>query len=268
MLLHEQRKPIVNFVIPGAQKSGTTALRYYLRQHPQIFMPAHEVHFFDRNRFETPLMEAQEYEKEFPADHREKLVGDCTPIYLFWDDCIRRLSTYNPQIKLIILLRDPVERAYSQWKMNFQRGIEPMKFSDALKHEARRTRNKNVSNPRDVKRYSYVERGRYGKQISNASQYVSLEQMLFLKTDSLKYNHDGALSRVCNFLCIEPFEQTPIFEIVRPTILSQMGAGLLDLEEGGHSVIDESCRRLIREQLADDISELKSVTGIDFSSAH
>ena len=268
MLLSEQRKPIVNFAIPGAQKSGTTALRYFLRQHPQIFMPAHEIHFFDRNPFENLLLEAQDYEKKFSGDHGEKLIGDCTPIYLFWNDCIKRLSEYNPQIKLIILLRDPVKRAFSQWKMNRQRGIEPLSFSDAVEHEASRTRNKNASNPQDIKKYSYVERGRYGQQISNAVKYVPREQMLFLKTDSLFYNHDGTLNRVCNFLCIEPFEQTPPFEIIRPPIPPQIEARFLDLEASEYAVIDEKSRRFIREQLANDMSELKSVTGIDFSSEH
>ena len=115
---------LVSFSVIGAQKCGTSALRHYLKSFPELDLSVHpEPHFFDNPKIKfaaRPVERNALYHSHF-RQGEDKIRGDVTPIYLFWRPCLRRMAAYNPEMKLIVSLRNPVDRAYSQWQMETQR---------------------------------------------------------------------------------------------------------------------------------------------------
>jgi hypothetical protein len=101
------------FLCIGVQKSGTTSLINYLNQHPDIFMKEGESHFFDR----TELSESNIMEYESRFDTNKLIIGEKTPSYNYLQYAIDRIYNYNPNIKLLLILREPISRAFSQYNM-------------------------------------------------------------------------------------------------------------------------------------------------------
>ena len=128
----------IDFIIAGTQKGGTTALDEYFRTHQSICM-AHkkEVHFFDEDRyFEKKSPNYSKYHKYFSPNDYSQVIGEATPIYMYWNKAIERIHVYNPQIKLIIILRNPIDRAFSHWNMERDKGRESRTFLKAILDEA------------------------------------------------------------------------------------------------------------------------------------
>ena len=118
-----------NFLIIGAQRCGTTSLYNYLIQHPQIVPSSKkEVHFFDLNFH----LGQSWYEKHFPEVSDNILTGEASPYYIFHPLCPKRIFDYDPSVKLIVILRNPIDRAYSHYRHIVRLGHEPLKFEDAL----------------------------------------------------------------------------------------------------------------------------------------
>src|ERR1700724_1573869 len=119
MFRTKQRKnDRLDFTIAGAQKSGTTALHHFLSKHPDISMgDQQEMHFFDNEEIFAGPIDYEVLHQHYPPDGGstdlgkapagQAVAGDCTPIYLYWKPAMERIWKYNPQIKLIILLRNP-----------------------------------------------------------------------------------------------------------------------------------------------------------------
>ena len=96
----------IDFIIAGTQKGGTTALYEYFRLHQNICMAdKKELHFFDEDRyFEKKNPNYSKYHKYFNPNEHSQVIGEATPIYMYWNKSIERIYVYNPQIKLIIIL--------------------------------------------------------------------------------------------------------------------------------------------------------------------
>ncbi|MCH2147576.1 MAG: sulfotransferase domain-containing protein [Phycisphaerales bacterium] len=194
----------VDFLICGTQKGGTTALRSYLRDHPDIEMPEEELHFFDNEvLFEGGSPDYSLYHSHFHNQSGNTLWGETTPIYMYWEPCPRRIYEYNPNMKLICLLRDPVERAYSHWNMEFNRGNEQLRFEDAVKQEQERLSNCKYTQHRV---YSYLDRGFYSEQLKKLSEYFDRANFLLLKSSDLQNKWEETLRRVTTFLEISDFK--------------------------------------------------------------
>lgn len=196
----------LDFLIVGAQKSGTSALRQFLRYHPEIFMPYTELHFFDndKNFKETPNYD--KYHARFSFKKDAKVVGESTPIYMYWPQGIERIHTYNPDIKLIAILRNTYERAYSHYKMERRRRIEPFEtFKEALAAESARL----AQGGTNRRYFSYMDRGNYSVQIKRILQYFPPEQLLILENSELKNNHDNTLKKIFNYLGVDDKYTTP-----------------------------------------------------------
>ena len=188
----------------GFQKSGTTALTYFLMQHPEIYIPRDkEIHFFDNDAlFERGpgLVDYIEYHRNFEAGWDAKLTGEATPIYAYWKPSAQRIKQYNPHIKMIFLLRNPIDRAYSQYMLQRALGREHLSFSSAIRLE----RFLRLSDfPRQSRERSYVDRGFYTRQIRRLLRHFSRSQMLFIKTDDLRNDHSATLDRVFDFLGVQ-----------------------------------------------------------------
>jgi hypothetical protein len=204
----------VGFVIAGAQKGGTTALASFLAQHPQVCISnPKEVHFFDNDRlFEGPGLPEEEYHRHFLPTATTLLLGEATPIYMYWKPAAARIRAYNAEMKWILLLRNPVERAYSHYMMERNRGYESLPFSEAIRAESVRVQE---SYPLQHRIYSYIDRGRYTNQIERILTLFNREQLLFLRSEDLRFQHGAVLKKVFNFLGVEDsvkIEQALVFD--------------------------------------------------------
>lgn len=192
----------VDFIICGVQKAGTTALDAYLREHPEVCMAdKKEVHFFDNeNYFKNGRTNYKLYHSYFSNCSGNKLIGESTPIYSYWNNAPKRIWEYNPEIKLILLLRNPIERAYSHWNMEQSRGAEMFSFSDAIRKEPERCRQ---AYPYQHRVYSYIDRGFYTLQLQELYKYFQRKQLLTLKNEDLKNKPKEMLDKICDFLGID-----------------------------------------------------------------
>jgi len=195
----------VSLFVVGAQKSGTTALDFYLRQHPQICMAARkEVHFFDNEKhFTGGRVDYSTYHSFFKPGSLHTICGETTPAYMYWLAAPRRIWEYNPEAKLIVILRNPVERAYSHWNMQMQRGAESRTFWEAIHSERRRCRE---SLPLQNKPYSYIDRGFYTEQIRRLNHYFPDSRLLITKCEELREKPQEYMSKICRFLSIPSLE--------------------------------------------------------------
>jgi sulfotransferase family protein len=189
---------LVDFLIAGTQKGGTTALFAYLQAHPEICLAkVKETHFFDTERnFKKKRVNYAELHKHF-TPRQGQLLGEATPITMYWEAAPRRVWEYNPRMKIICLLRDPIDRAFSQWNMYCQLGFEKLSFANALNQEAARCR---AALPLQHRIYSYTDRGFYCEQIRRLWRFFPWEQTLFLKTEDLRSRTQESLDRVFDFL--------------------------------------------------------------------
>ena len=208
--------PRVGFLIAGVQKGGTTALYDYLREHPDLEMsPVKEPHFFDdEERVDWAAPDYGPYEALFSGDGRLK--GEATPIYTYWPEALERARRYNPAFRIIVLLRDPVARAFSHWRMETARGAETLSFAESV--TVGRARVAEARTPPGSHRvHSYIERGFYAPQIVRLQGLFPQDHLLFLRACDLKAEPRRILDAVCDFL------GAPRFARVEPR-LSHVGA--------------------------------------------
>ncbi|MCB0195587.1 MAG: sulfotransferase domain-containing protein [Anaerolineae bacterium] len=189
----------VKFLIAGAQKSGTSALNKYLKVHPKLCIAKKkELHFFDDETiFAGRPVDYNRYHSFFSPRPLQYLCGEATPNYMYWYNAPRRIWEYNPAMKLIIILRNPIDRAFSAWNMERFRKREFLSFQEAIRAESQRV--KEVL-PLQHRVYAYVDRGFYTEQLRRIWHYFPKEQTLFLKSEHLKNDPQTTLNQVCDFL--------------------------------------------------------------------
>ncbi|MBD0328504.1 MAG: sulfotransferase [Thermoleophilia bacterium] len=207
-------RPLPDFLIVGAQRAGTTALYAYLRRHPAIAGPPwKEVSFFDRHYARGERW----YRGHFPstlrlgwAGRREgdrPRVGEASPSYLFHPLAPERAAAVVPGARLVALLRDPVERAFSHYRFEVALGREPLAFEQALDAEEERTR-ADVERMRTDPAYvgyawwnfSYLGRGRYAEQLERWLARFPREQLLVLTSEDLFADPGRTSAAVLGFL--------------------------------------------------------------------
>ena len=246
---------LVNFLIVGTQKGGTTALAQFLSRHPQVCMASQkEVHFFDDDMRYLDAAGTPKYDfyhSFFESCNDRRAIGEATPIYMYLPPIAERMKAYNPVLKLIFILRDPAQRAYSHYCMEKERGKETLGFREAIDAEHERLKSKDLSLDDSHLRYhSYVDRGFYARQIRHLLSYFPIEQMLFLRNEDLSRDHAGTLAKVNRFLQIEDVPPPPperVFEHRYPPMHPE----------------DE---RYLQPRFLQDIEELEGLTGWDLGS--
>lgn len=205
-----------DFVILGTQKGGTTSLFYYLLEHPYV-APTYfkEPHFFD-NHFDKGFMW---YRSHFSTIFEKYYVdvflkhpfitGEASPYYLFHPLTPARMAGALPKVKLIIILRNPVDRAYSHYQQVRQDGVEPLSFEDAIDREEERLAGEEKRLLDDMRyasfnhrHYSYLARGMYADQLSIWMRLFPKEQFLILKSEDLFSNPPAILTETFEFLNI------------------------------------------------------------------
>ena len=184
-----------NFLIIGAQKSGTTTLRAALDSHPQA-MCAREIHFFDEG-YDRGL----DWYREHFAGFRDRIaIGEKCPDYLPRPDAMTRIANDLPDAKLIVILRHPVDRAYSNYWHERRVGREALTFAEALDAEPERAK----SYPPGANPFGYVERGMYLGQLMSVSEAFPRERLLVLLFDDLRSAREEVFEQTCRFLGIDP----------------------------------------------------------------
>lgn len=183
-----------DFIGIGAQRAGTTRLYELLKQHPEICMPRHrkEVHYFDRYYHKGERW----YRSLF--DHcKGRCTGEITPAYIYGEGCAERIYALLPDVKLIAVLRSPIDRAYSQFKFTIREKGYSGSFTDFLEeHE------------------DAIERGLYFKQISRYLDYFPRENMKILLFEDMVANPEKEMSEVFAFLGVDT-SFTPIDMVKR-----------------------------------------------------
>ncbi len=202
---------MIDFVIVGAQKSGTTALAHFLDQHSEIAMSQpKETHIFDTQDLDPETIDTR-YDSFFEGTMQAQLKGEATPIYLFLPDVLKALSLYNQNLKIIVLLRDPVDRAISHYNMARARGEEDLPLWRALLAESTRLENDKLplveSSP--TRKHSYRSRGYYSQQLKQLYRYFKSEQVLVIPMSKLLYEHNQTLRSVFSFLGVDVMVNIP-----------------------------------------------------------
>ena len=194
----------VGCVVGGTQKGGTTALASYLYEHREVCVPeAKEVHFFDSDwLFDSEPVDYPAYHAKFRPTAATRILCDATPIYMYWEPAPARIRRYNPAMKWIIVLRDPIERAYSHWNMQRAKGRDPLAFAEAIRTESSRCA---TAHPRQHPWWSYADRGYYVRQLDRILRHFPREQLLIFRSEDLRDDPSNTLARVAAFLAIVPF---------------------------------------------------------------
>jgi hypothetical protein len=242
--------PRVNFLIVGVQKGGTTALYDYLGDYPDVALSREkELHFFDDESLDWNAPDYAGYHARFD-DAKGRPCGEATPIYSYWPGAMERIAAYNPAMKLILVLRDPVARAWSHWRMEYARGAEVEPFARCIRQGRQRLF---ASAPWGHHReFSYVERGFYGEQLERILRLFPREQLLVLTSDGLRGMPTTALEKVRAFLGLEP-APTPSAREVH-----------VGREMAYPSDLTQDDIAWLRQVYAEDAERLVALTGITF----
>jgi hypothetical protein len=241
------------FLIMGAQRCGTTSLYAALSQHPGV-APAvlyKEVHYFDTSY----LRGRGWYRAHFPlaATARGRITGEASPYYLFHPLAPQRIAGDLPGAKLIVMLRDPVERAHSGWVHETTMGFETEPFDRALDLEPERLDGeveRIVADPAynsfSHQHHSYLGRGRYAEQLERLFETFPREQVLVMHSSSFFTDPGAEYERVVDFIGLRRW-QPPKFERQNARPRSKVPADLRRRLDRYFEGPDERLARLLGE---------------------
>jgi hypothetical protein len=240
----------VTFLIAGVQKGGTTALYDYLADYSDVALSAvKEVHFFDDEGQDWSRPDYGAYHANFPPPDGRPC-GEATPIYLYWRDSLARIRAYNPAMRIILALRDPVERAWSHWRMEYARGAEREAFAWCVREGRQRLFE---ADPWGWHReFSYVERGFYGEQLERLFGLFPREQALILRAEDLRRDPGPALAAIRAFLGLPEAPPPPAREV-------HVGA---DIDYG--SALTPEDESWLRRVYARDQARLEALAGFRY----
>lgn len=261
-LLTSPARCLPDFLIIGAQKAGTTSLFAHLNEQSAVWMaPCKECHFFSRPWVPTTayrgffLMRSSRRRIERELGRR-LLVGEATPYYLFHPRAPVRAARALPKAKIIVLLRDPVERAYSHYRHEVRLGLETLSFEEALDAEAARTAGETerlaqspFASSDGHRHYTYVARGRYAEQLRRWFEHFDREQFHVEFAERLFDDAGPALARIERFLGLREGE----------------GGAALPVENRGKAMgeMAEATRRRLEAEFAEPNRELAELLGVE-----
>jgi Sulfotransferase domain len=249
---HARLQP--SFLIIGAKRAGTTSLYEYIVEHPGVVrsrLPKGS-HYFDV-RFSRGW---NWYRSTFPlAIHRQAITGEASPYYLFHPLAPRRIAAALPEVRLIAILRDPVDRAYSQYQFERRGGFEELPLEQALDQEPERLAGeaeRMVNEPGyesfAYRHHGYLARGRYAEQLERLYALVSPSRVLVLQSEMLLVDPDAVLDRVWRFLGLSPHS------LDRPRLL----------DRGSYQPMPDSIRDRLRAYYKVFNQRLYQLPGVDF----
>ncbi len=234
-----------HFLGLGTQKGGTTTLHELLASHPQVFLPdCKEVHYFDLNH-DQPL---SWYTKHFAKAGQDQRCGEITPFYLFHPEAPKRIKDLLPNVKLIVLLRDPVERTLSQVFHARKRGFETLEPTDAIAAETERLAS---GDPFSFQKHSYLSRSLYLEQMDRYEALFPSTQLLVLQSEMLFKDPNGNWDTLQRFLGLE-VHQTSMK-------LPRANAGT-----GERKTVDPSLLKTLQDELRATATGVRKRYGFDW----
>ena len=281
-----------NFFIIGAPKCGTTSLAYWLGEHKNIYMsPVKEPHYFDtdnKRRIET----RKEYEALFKNVKKyHSAIGEASVYYLFSKEAVPNILRYNPNAKFIVMLRNPVDMAYSLHDHYVCLGRENVSdFIEAWKLNDDRRKGRNIPVLAwDPKRMVYGDVCRLGMQVDRLLKYVDRERVLFVFMEDIKKNTQQVYRQVLTFLGVPDDGRTDFPRLnpgkrannrllaslititydVKHMLGLKTSFGVMNkIQEKNQTVrirkkMDDDVRDLLVDYFLDDIKLLAALTGRD-----
>lgn len=250
----ELRRRPVGFIIAGVQKGGSSALASFLSQHPEIaFCSIKEPNFF----LKFKGISKTQYHRLYPRP-RGRIAGEASVGVMYEPEAIQKLKLYNPGFKIILILRNPLERAYSHYKMHVRKHnlklpfLECLRFAE-LSSEAKAQFLSSADDPeKAIHRChsifgNYIDWSRYTDRIENISK--QFDDVLILKNDDLQNKHYETLNTVFQFLGVDSslkVEQTQVHSSPPYTIPTDV-------------------RYVLEESLMVEIDRIECLTGWDLS---
>jgi hypothetical protein len=212
-------RSLPDFLVIGAQRCGTTSLYRYLARHPAVVSAVLNkgVHYFDTNADKS----LRWYRSHFPSDPYKALVarrrgvrrvvtGEASPYYIFHPLAVSRIADVLPNVKSVLVLRDPVARAHSHYTHELARGFETLSFEEAIEREEQRLQGEEermMAEPGyysySHQHHSYVARGRYLEQIERWLRVFPREQLMIVDARDLFDEPDATFRSVLRFLELE-----------------------------------------------------------------
>lgn len=241
------------FIIVGVQKGGTTSLFAYLDQHPDLKLSRpKEVHFFD-DEYEKGM---GFYKRYFPLAISGKRTGEASPYYIFHPLVADRIKRELPNTKILVVLRNPILRAYSHFQMQKRQGLEPLDTfdeaidaeNDRLQGERQKMLDGNGYNSINYKRFSYAKRGMYAEQVERWIDVFGRENIHFIKSELLNESPQDELIKVYDFLRL------------RQALPTNFGKKHVH----SYSKIDETTFNKLREMYLEDQEKLVALLGEQF----
>jgi hypothetical protein len=205
-----------DFIILGGQRCGTTSLFEYLSRHPQV-RPSFpkEIHYFS-NHYHRGM---RWYRSHFPLAGRDlagikrRITGEATPYYLLHPLASERLAHDLPNARLIVLLRNPVDRAYSHYQHEVRSGVETLSFENAVREEEARIHGEKeriIANGEyrsfNLQHYTYLRRGVYFDQLRQWHEYFDQDQLLIMISENFSADPATNLDQTARFLGIEQWQ--------------------------------------------------------------
>jgi Sulfotransferase domain len=265
------------FLVIGAMRSGTTTLARSLGGHPEVFIPPEkEIHYFDQN-FDKPI---DWYRGWFEAADGLPAVGEATATYMYERDAPERMAGVVPDARLVAILRNPIDRAYSHYwhERNLRR--ETLSFREALSAEPERTATAEVL-PR--LRFAYLDRSRYLPQLQRVCAHFPRERVHVLILEDFQRDPSTHYGRLCRFLGVVDTFSPPDLGRVFNRYASYRSArlrawtrrlpweparrlvGRLNIRGFEYPPMDADLRRELRSKFAEDNAALAEWLGHDLS---
>jgi sulfotransferase family protein len=194
--MSEGRLP--NFLVIGAMKCGTTSLAYHLRRHPQVFLPRiKELHYFNGRR-DVGL---DWYRQQFEGSEGYLAAGEATPAYMHELHAIDEMAEVIPDARLVAILRNPIDRAYSHYWHECTRGRESLSFEAALDAEPQRLLERTGA---DNVQAAYVDQGRYLPRLRYVTKHFPRESLHVMILEDFEARPKEEFSELCEFIGVDP----------------------------------------------------------------
>ncbi len=197
------------FLVIGTKRGGSTSCYEWIAQHPQVApcRTGKGTHYFDVNHTRGEAW----FRAGFPAQREPwRITGEGSPYYMFHPLAVERIAATLPEVRLIAVLRDPVERAWSHYKYEVARGHETLGFGEALDAEPERLRGEedrlraDPAYVSEAHRYhTYLQRGHYAEQLQRVYAHVDPSRVLVLRSEELFADPHEQLARVWSFLGLD-----------------------------------------------------------------
>lgn len=254
-----------DFIIIGAMKAGTTSLYAYLYKHPLVHRARRkEVHFFDNNtdrgmrwyraHFPTRWAKLRADAAAILRRGHATVTGEASPYYMFHPHAAARCAAALPGARIIAMLRDPAERAYSHYQHNRRQGLEPLSFEDALAAEPERTsaeiarmRADPAYNSLPVQHYTYALRGEYWWQLEQWLERYPRDRALILRSEPFFTDPATGYAATLEFLGLPPSDEPIPFAVHN--------------DGGEYEPMSPATREMLRERFREPNRRLATLIG-------